>query len=131
MSYHTRCYFTPLHSSIFLFSCTILHTKPNRIKFCRRLCNISALFCVKRILDLQFGCTGSDRHFCTLAYTQPQPPFRQRFPLCFPESVCRKSMAVDLGRGPYAARVTQGMGELMVGKMKRNIQYIQLSWRVT
>lgn len=46
---------------------------------------------------------SSDRpewHFCALDYTQTQPPFRQRVPLCFPESVCRKFMAVDLGRGP-------------------------------
>lgn len=126
MLYHTRCYFMP---PIPPFSCTLLNAKPKRITFCKRLCNTSAPFCVKCILDLQSGCTGSDRHFCTLAYTQPLPPFRQRFPLCFPESVCRKSMAVDLGRGPYAERVTQGMGELVVEKMKRHIQYIQLSWR--
>lgn len=62
-----------------------------------------------------------ERHFCTLDYTQTQPPFRQRFPLCFPESVCRKSMAVDLESGPRPERVTQGKRERVVRRIKMNI----------
>ncbi len=104
---------------------TKLNTETKQIlqkRISAQFCVLCTVYCIP---DLQFGCTGPDRHFCTLAYTQPQPPFRQRFPLCFPESVCRKSIAVDLGRGPYTERVTQAMGELVLGKGKKKYMY---SW---
>lgn len=79
--------------------------------------------------DLQFGMhraaqTGISVHWPTPSHSLLQ--FRQRFPLCFPEFVCRKSMAVDLGRGPYAERVTQGMGELAVRKMEKINIYMHI-----
>lgn len=114
---------TKRHSVFFMFLCCYQHWNQTTSN-----CSTSAPFCVRCILDLQFGQTRPDRNFCTLAYIQPQPPFRQRFPLCFPESVCHKSMAVDLGRGHYTERVTRGMGEPAVGKNK-TAKYIQLTER--
>lgn len=112
------CFFTSL------FPCTIIKQKKQTEWNCAKYTHsISTPFCVKCILDLQFGHTGPDRHFCTLAYTQPQPPFRQRFPLCFPETVCRKSMAVDLRRGPCTESST-GHGRALwagFGESRKNI----------
>lgn len=43
-------------------------------------------------------CTGPNVHFFTLAYAQLQLLLRQKFTLCFPESVCCKNMEVDMKR---------------------------------
>lgn len=77
-----------LSSPLSLFCSLLLYTN----KHWKSSSNSSPLG-VKCINDLQFGCTGSDRNFCILAYIQPQPLFRQRFTPNFPLSVCCKNMA--------------------------------------